>query len=304
MSEFHKNEGTLSDTTHETQNQRLLDPNTFEEELLDDLTSWLNNVDEKSFAEEQLDHILKQLDYICPLDSSFDIDASLSAVHQKFSTFSATATLIAQNSVPKSTSSRSSSSRQTFRLQLSKLSSVAAALAVIFICLGSVQVAGYDILGYIAHWTKEVFQLQGTTTASDHIINSNLTQYEDLHNTLDEVGIAIPIAPSWIPNDFKNSAIDVNRLPGYLEVAAQFTSGNRCFFITATQFVSEENINNVFEKDETPVSLYEKAGIIHYIMGNNGQTVVVWSNGPVACSIRGDITEEEATKMIDSIYLE
>jgi hypothetical protein len=43
-------------------------------------------------------------------------------------------------------------------------------------------------------------------------------------------------------------------------------------------------------------------GIEHYMMTHNGKVSVVWMNDNYECQIAGDITADEAKKMIDSVY--
>ena len=56
------------------------------------------------------------------------------------------------------------------------------------------------------------------------------------------------------------------------------------------------------EKNEDNVSLYEAGGITHHIMSDVTMNKAVWQNGEWECSITGDITRDDLTAMIDSIY--
>lgn len=53
---------------------------------------------------------------------------------------------------------------------------------------------------------------------------------------------------------------------------------------------------------ETEQSSYVVRGIQHYIVDDGAQTKIVWANGNFECRICGDISEEEAIAIIDSIY--
>lgn len=58
------------------------------------------------------------------------------------------------------------------------------------------------------------------------------------------------------------------------------------------------------EKDSNVQRVYVVRGIQHYIVDDGAQTKIVWANGNFECRICGDISEEEAIAIIDSIYKE
>lgn len=57
-----------------------------------------------------------------------------------------------------------------------------------------------------------------------------------------------------------------------------------------------------YEKDGTLVEIYPANEIEHYIYENNGRISITWYTDVFECSLRADITVDEARSMIDSIY--
>lgn len=60
--------------------------------------------------------------------------------------------------------------------------------------------------------------------------------------------------------------------------------------------------STVHEKDETPVSIYLKNDIEHFIMRNNKSVTATWFVENLECTISGRVSEDELKAMIDSIY--
>ena len=56
------------------------------------------------------------------------------------------------------------------------------------------------------------------------------------------------------------------------------------------------------EKDENMVETYTVGNIEHYLMEDLGRQKAIWYNNGWECRISGDITRDELTAMIDSIY--
>lgn len=58
------------------------------------------------------------------------------------------------------------------------------------------------------------------------------------------------------------------------------------------------------EKDSALDVSYVRTGIDHHIVVDQSFAKVAWSNGTFECHMTGNITEEEAREIIDSIYEE
>lgn len=57
------------------------------------------------------------------------------------------------------------------------------------------------------------------------------------------------------------------------------------------------------QKSDDSVTEIEYGGCTFYVMKNNEREIAVWSNGPFECYITADVTSEELTDIIKSIYV-
>ena len=122
-------------------------------------------------------------------------------------------------------------------------------------------------------------------------------------DALQAYGISEPITPNWYPLEF--SLTDIKAMPSseVIKFQANYETDNRFYAITIRQYSSiEDTDSGTFEKDNSSVIVYERNGINHYLMTNNGQIRAVWINQSIMCSISGDLSEDELKRMIDSIY--
>jgi len=190
--------------------------------------------------------------------------------------------------------------------RLFRVACVAAAFVVLLFTTTIVAYAfGYDLWGGIAQWGKETFGFR-TTETIEHVVDhsSNVLEsdyYDDLQSTLYAHGIMEWIAPTWLPDGFVLEELKIyNESSTKLSFHTTHIREDQ-FILVSVSLIYEEPYSTI-EKDEAEVTVYEKGGIIHYIMTNNSQCVAVWLNGNLECSISGDITNNELTQIIDSIY--
>ena len=176
-----------------------------------------------------------------------------------------------------------------------------AGVAVIFVIVlfgGTVTAAafGYNPWSAIAEWTDEKFWFESTKTS----------RTAELQQTLDDYGIYLPVAPNWLPQDYKQ--IDSNILQTetrtYIDYSYMRLTGDEeeCLGIGITYHAPEDKFTAVYEKDAAEVITYTVNGIDHYIMYNMDCRTIAWVNTNVECVINGRFSIEEAKKMIDSIY--
>lgn len=108
------------------------------DELCDDLADWLSNVTPENCDLAEGDHILSELDRLDPIESSFDVQASLHTFHEKYHT------LFEKAEKALSTAAAASPRKSShFRFTRRILHSVAL-IAVIFACLVTAQAFGLE----------------------------------------------------------------------------------------------------------------------------------------------------------------
>jgi hypothetical protein len=121
-----------------------------------------------------------------------------------------------------------------------------------------------------------------------------------LHNTLEEHGITARLAPTWTPDGFTLSGYNVFETLTSSIFIFLFENGEMELII---QIISHsEFISGIYEVTGDEISTYARNGIEHHIMMNDGKVKVVWENINYECSISGDITVNDAERIINSIY--
>ena len=169
---------------------------------------------------------------------------------------------------------------------------VVAAILMIFFF---VTPAGASLRGVIAQWSSETFSF-----GSQGISKKISEELKSLHDALTEHGITDRIAPRWLPDGFTLLELTVIHIPDRTVLYSYYSNGEKTISIQIANL--KDSSSYYYEKDESEITLYQRNGVDHYIMTNNGKAVVVWGIGSYECAISGDISVDEAKIMIDSIY--
>lgn len=109
--------------------------------------------------------------------------------------------------------------------------------------------------------------------------------------------------PSWIPDGYILDYVEVSPLIGQIIFSASYIDSQRTISIEYSYPSDNKYVSSMFEKDGESVLEYTKGNIMHYIMSNENALTIAWMNGTCECSIWGDISYDEAQKIIDSIYI-
>ncbi|NCB25338.1 MAG: DUF4367 domain-containing protein [Bacteroidia bacterium] len=262
------------------------------DELIDELADTWDAMDENDFDPDLIDACLAALDKEESVASDFDAEGSLAAFHEKH------AVLLRQTAPADGSPDTIPQIGRHRRFRTARL--IAAVVVVTLACMIAAQALGYNVFGVIANWTEETFHF---TSSSQPEEASDNMEYESLQEALDDFGIAEPIAPAWFPSDFTLSEIKISSISDEVKFQAAYEYGGKFISITIWQYESAEAASSeAFEKDDLTVSTYKSGGVTHYLMSNNGQMKAAWINQNMACSISGNLSEEELEKMIDSIY--
>lgn len=182
---------------------------------------------------------------------------------------------------------------------------LAAAAVIAALCFVTILPAalGYEnVFTMVGDWNDSFFHFVMSGGDADPTEDPTEETYESLQEALDRNGVSVPVAPK-IPSEFDFVMVEVIRYPEYKRIDYnafyQADQGNMSIYIIQ----QEEPISNrAYEKDETLVEIYPANGIDHYIYENNGRISITWYTDVFECSLRADITVDEAKNMIDSIY--
>lgn len=154
----------------------------------------------------------------------------------------------------------------------------------------------------VGRWTDEVFSFfssreepeTGLTFQTD---NPGLQQ---IHDTLTEMGVTEPVVPMWLPEGYALVECKVKDVAGVSGIYARFSTDDK--YIIFELNLSNQDVSQNCYKDETEISRFEKAGIVHNIMRNEDIWVVVWTNNDIRCLLTLDCQEDTLYEILRSIY--
>ncbi len=177
-----------------------------------------------------------------------------------------------------------------------------AAVAAVFVLLltGTVTAAalGYNPWQTVAKWTDDIFWLEPT--------NANPTV--DLRETLDAYGVVEQVTPTWLPEGYEFVSLDTWEDDSRIEFASLYTrktdAGEENLSLNIVCYFAGDLSTRLYQKDGTEVVIHTVNGIDHYVFYNVNCRAIVWRNANVECAVNGQFTEEEAIRIIDSIYEE
>lgn len=174
----------------------------------------------------------------------------------------------------------------------------AAAIVVLLLFSGTVTAyaLGYNPIAAIARWTESQFWFETENTSATN----------ELLVTLKDYGVEEKLAPTWLPSGYNMESLNAFESDYKLGFNAVYTRtiDNRKEELSINIVKKQDDVNIIYEIDEMGAELYTTNNIDHYIADNLGKERIVWRNLNIECYISGDFTEDEAKKIIDSIYKE
>lgn len=192
------------------------------------------------------------------------------------------------------------------RRRLGRLASIAAAIALLIgIMTVTAYAMGYDLWGVIAQWTKDTFTFVSTSKVNDTEDPSPSTdgEYTDLQAALDAYGVTEQLVPTWFPDGFVLEPAVVNELHNQIMFCAHGKSDNKVLTIQISQYDNPSEIDYTsWQKDDVDVTTLSIENCTFYLMPNIKRNSIIWSKGNFECSITGDVSLDELTRMVKSIY--
>ena len=178
----------------------------------------------------------------------------------------------------------------------------AAAVVVLMVCIPlSAKAFGWEGLWNVfARWARETFSFVSVentdATGPDTEYNSEIASLKEL---LELAECDASIIPTWIPEGFVFEKVERDTTPVRNVFWAAYINGDRMLRIRVQNY-SPTDVQYV-ESGEDFSEIYTVSGVTYYIFENLEQLQVVWIVDSYECMISGDISVEEAKKMIDSI---
>lgn len=176
----------------------------------------------------------------------------------------------------------------------------AAAIVIGMIMTGifSTTTTAQNLFSYIANWTKETFWFNENNSST----NYNQSKIKStLANDYDFSKIPDDLLPTWLPDGFVQKDLTGYENSSEKVVYISFENeGNHSFLNITISYLYAE-VSNIYEKDNTKVTIYQKNGIDYFLLSNLNTNTAIWKNNSFECQIDGDISIDELKQIIDSI---
>ena len=165
---------------------------------------------------------------------------------------------------------------------------------------------GFRLWDVVVDWGRETFGFR-SDEESAFVPSNNLNE---LQAALDEHNVTERVVPE-IPDGFELVELNIDRQPNKTVFLALYIDGDKEIIVKIIELFSgpvtkyeydTDAEDKPFNRSGDGLDLYEVDGIVHTIATNWGETIAAWVNGNLECSITGNISREEALRMIDSIY--
>lgn len=186
--------------------------------------------------------------------------------------------------------------RRSLRRLPRRVAVVAAVICTLFATMLVAQAAGLDLWGVIVQWSEETFRFtyQGDVPSSSWMEGREELEGLELNDYL----------PTWIPEGYTVEEIQPYEYHEWSNAVITFSGeGMPTFYLCVDVY---ENLGQMqyttFEKDDAPVQKQRLSnGATVYFYTNGGYEHSIYQNQNVVCSISGDIPQEMAMKIYESI---
>ena len=261
------------------------------EELIDDLADCLAHLQDDSDI-EKINRLLEEIKQLDPATPDFDAEQSLERFYQKYGSFFSAEPPAGKDKKPK-----------RHRKPLRYIARTAAIIAALLIlCIGAAQAAGFNIMSIFPWWNEERFhfaQEENDNAPKTRESNPEI-EFESLPAVLEAYDIQVPLAPTQLPDGAELQRLVVENMEGQLTFRAEYVLPNGELFITIRQTSGTPFYE--IEKNEDNAEIYLVNGIEHHLMNDEGRQKAIWYHGIWEGNIIGNVSQEELTAMIDSIY--
>ncbi len=177
-----------------------------------------------------------------------------------------------------------------------KLRWAVAAAAVV--CLLAVPAMGSDGVESLVDWTAETFSFGKGNGIDESRSKVMFSELESQVSALTDLSVL----PDWYPEGTTLERVEEYEVSGSKDICAVFERQGEEFSLSITVYETIPEQMGGYEKNDEIPKQYFANGIPHYIMGNMDWHSAAWVNENVECFIQGNLTVEELTQMIDSIY--
>lgn len=184
----------------------------------------------------------------------------------------------------------------------------AAAILLVFgiaVSAFSQEVSAEAFLGKIARWSESIFELFSPGEQNDneveYVFKTDHPGLQQVYDLVSDLGVAVPVVPTYLPDELELTELKQDTIPRGVGVLAVFSgrNGNTVLKID----IHSDIVSSEYHKDQTNVTVFERAAVIHYLMQNNKTHTAAWVNQNVECLIITDCQESALLRILNSIYI-
>lgn len=181
------------------------------------------------------------------------------------------------------------------RIVRKRLVAVAAAVAAAIALMLTVQAAGVDVFGAVAHWTDDVFSFAW--------VGRGTPERPEWAEALIEQGVDANLIPTEIPDGYVAGELAVDDLILWKEFYQPFCSvDNNLFSIRVILYSAPEYLQtSAYEKDKSLVEIYEYGQGEIYTFSNIAENKVIYLDDLAEVCVIGSFSLEELKQILESI---
>ena len=179
-----------------------------------------------------------------------------------------------------------------------------AAAAMLIIVIGSSITAnamGFDLWEVIAKWTQETFHFgyAGEVIETNAPSPDYSNPCESLHDALNQNNVTTTLAPTWMPDGYAESDVEIIQTPKHRVFKVNYKSGESIVIIRIAEYIDSFPIQ--IEQSESYLETYSSNGVDYFLFSNYDIIEAVWIKEHYECSISGPLSVSEIKEVIDSI---
>lgn len=173
---------------------------------------------------------------------------------------------------------------------------------VLITTLISVQAAGVDVFGSLGRWTNSVFYF-GNNTAERIVEPENASvELVQLYKVLNQNNIPLGLVPSYLPENYTNSSVDVTTNRALLCVSAKYVNQEDEIVVLVDKYLSSDSCDSIwFEKDSLQAEEYQPKEMLFNVFSDQSNWLGVWQNGEYSVCIQTSSSKTELLSMLNTI---
>lgn len=264
-------------------------------ELIAEMEDIISNMSEEDFDNQQVESYLTALNKKTPGIDEFEPEVSFAKFLSKY------AASFEQLSAIKS---KTPSPKRLFRHRFVYVA--ATILMVLFVGTFTANAYGINIFEVIVQWGENVFQMSrgkiDLPSGNLELPDDNNAEYRSMEDALAKYGLPTNVCPTWIPERYRLSVIEVQEDSGEIGFCALYQDQEGNSLLVSIDYAPDSQAVYYIEKDPDSGQVYYDHGVEYYLVTNEGDWAASWLDNNSFYLISGAISEDELKHMLSSIY--